>query len=363
MNYQRQRGAGVLPVALILLAGAALMLLFAQRNLLVDWRITQNGYTHRLAYSAAESGLAVVLSALNDPLQRAQILADKKGSGAYDTVQTPVYNLSLSDTMTANVSIKAQGLGQSDLRLQLQSTGCVNGCESDKNQGRAVVSQTLAMLGGIHRIPTALVTARGSIAATGAPMLSNQTTAVRGMLLHTGHTITVEDTVVRQTIAGLHPDAASIAADKVLASMSPDQFFQYWMGVDHAFVQKTAKRIRCGGECGNALAAAGSRVIWIDGNARISSGVVGAANAPVVLVASGTLEVAGSARITGVVYSMAPVTRLALAQGRVDGAVIAENDLVIESTGTYNYHPTALQAAQTHLGRFVPVPGRWSDGE
>ena len=38
-----QQGVGVLPVALILLAGAALMLLFAQRNLLVDLRITQNG--------------------------------------------------------------------------------------------------------------------------------------------------------------------------------------------------------------------------------------------------------------------------------------------------------------------------------
>ena len=363
MKYQQQRGAGVLPVALILLAGAALMLLFAQRNLLLDWRITQNGYTHRLAYSAAESGLAVVVSALNDPVQRAQMLADKKGVGTYDTIQTPVHTLSLNDTLTASVSIKGQGLGQSDLRLQLQSTGCVSSCESDKTQGRAVVSQTLAMLGGIHRIPYALLTARGTITASGAPMLSNQTSAARGMLLHAGRTITVEDTVIRQTIAGVHPDAASIAADKQLAQMSSDQFFQYWMGADKDFVQKTAKHIRCGGECGNALAAAGSQVIWIDGNARISSGTIGSATAPVVLIASGPLELTGSARITGVLYSMAPATRLAFVQGRLEGAAIAEQDLVIENTGTYTYHPTALQAAQTHLGRFVSAPGRWSDGE
>lgn len=363
MKYQRQHGAGVLPVALILLAGAALMLLFAQRNLLVDWRIAQNGYSHRLAYSAVESGLAVVLSALNDPVQRAQMLADKKGTGTYDTIQTPVYKLSLNDTLTASVSIKGQGLGQPDLRLQLQSTGCVNSCESGKNQGRAVVSQTLAMLGGIHRIPYALLTARGTIAASGAPMLSNQTSAVRGMLLHAGRTIALEDTVMRQTISGVHPDAANIAADTRLAQMSSDQFFQYWMGADKSFVQKTAWRVSCGGECGSTLAAVGSSVIWIDGNARISSGTIGSATAPVVLIASGTLELTGSARVTGVVYSMAPMTRLALAQGRLEGAVVAEQDLVIENTGAYTYHATALQAAQTHLGRFVPVPGRWSDGE
>ena len=54
VHRARQRGAGVLPVALILLAGAALVLLFAQRNLLLDWRITQQGYSHRLAYAAAD---------------------------------------------------------------------------------------------------------------------------------------------------------------------------------------------------------------------------------------------------------------------------------------------------------------------
>ncbi|MFW9611874.1 MAG: hypothetical protein ACMV0J_06755, partial [Fluviibacter sp.] len=134
-------------------------------------------------------------------------------------------------------------------------------------------------------------------------------------------------------------------------------------GADKDFVQKTAKHIRCGGECGNALAAAGSQVIWIDGNARISSGTIGSATAPVVLIASGPLELTGSARITGVLYSMAPTTRLAFVQGRLEGAAIAEQDLVIENTGTYTYHPTALQAAQTHLGRFVSAPGRWSDGE
>ena len=363
MRTPCQRGAAVLPVALILLAAAALMLLFTQRNLLVDWRMTQNGYGHRLAYSAAESGLAMVLSMLNDPAERVRILTDKKGLGTYDTVQKPLHDLSLGDMLSASVRIKTQGLGQPDLRLQLQSSGCVNSCEPGINQGRAVVSQTLAMLGGIHRIPYALMTARGLISASGAPTLNNQTNAVQGMLLHAGQTIVVDDTVIRQTIPGRPVDAASRDADKALAQMPPDQFFQYWMGGDKAFVRKIAKQMTCQGECGSSLAAAGSHVIWIDGNVRISSGVIGTAAAPVVLLVRGSLEITGAARVTGVVYGMGQTIRLGLSQGRIDGAVIAEQDLVLEGIGTYHYHPTALQTAQTHLGRFVPVPGRWVDGE
>lgn len=358
-----QVGAGVLPVALLLLAAAALMLLFAQRHLLIDWRITQNGYAHRLAYTAAESGVAVVLSALNDPVQRAQILVDKKGTGHYDTLQKPEYAWSIKDSLAATVHIAAQGLSQADIRLRLQSTGCVIRCDPDNRHGQAVVSQIVALRGGIHRIPYALLTARGDLGATGNVTLNNQYAGARGMLLHAGRNVTVDSTVVRQTMPEMSPDAASIASDKGLMQMSAEQYFQYWMGSDKHFVQQSAQRIACGGECGGALAAAGSKVIWIDGNARISSGVIGSAKAPVILIASGTLEISGSANITGIVYSMAPHTRLALSQGRVDGAIIAEHDLSVENGGLYRYNVSALQAAQSYLGRFVPVPGTWSDGE
>ena len=55
-------GVAVLPVAIILLAGAALMLFFSQKNLLVDLQITRNGYVSRIAYAAADSGLALAMS-------------------------------------------------------------------------------------------------------------------------------------------------------------------------------------------------------------------------------------------------------------------------------------------------------------
>lgn len=359
VHRARQRGAGVLPVALILLAGAALVLLFAQRNLLLDWRITQQGYSHRLAYAAAESGLAVVLAKLNDAVQRSRILTDKKGTGAYDTVQMPVHQVPVGASLSAGVIIKGLSMGQPDIRLQLQSTGCVDEC----TQGRAVVSQALAMRGGIHRIPYALLTARGAITATGVGTLTNQSAAVRGMLLHTGKDAQVDDTVIQMTLPGQRPEAAWVEADTIFAQMSPNEFFQYWLGADKAAIQNSVTRVRCNGECGATLAAAGSRVIWIDGNARLSSGVIGTASAPVVIIASGVLEITGGARVAGVVYSMAPLTRLAVTQGGVEGAVIVEQDLMIETAGSYRYNPVVLQMAQTRLGRFVPVPGSWSDGE
>ena len=194
-RHQRaaQSGVAVLPVALILLAGAALILLFSQKNLLVDLQITRNGYASRLAYAAADSGLAVALSRLNDPEQRKTVLAETRGAGTYDAVVAPTFTQSLGELAEARVAFKAVSLGSADLRLQVQSTGCVSDC----SKGRATVSQTMAMRGGIHRIPFALLSARGSIDVTGPVTLSNQTTAVRGMLLHAGGGVTYDSSVQR----------------------------------------------------------------------------------------------------------------------------------------------------------------------
>lgn len=358
-SHRSQKGAGVLPVALILLGGAALMLLFTQRNLLVDLRITQNGYGHRLAYALAESGLVTVLTRLNDPLQRQQILADRKGNGFYDSITQPVVQVPMGDQLNASVKIKGLVLGQADVRLQLDSTGCVAGCA----QGRATVSQTLAMRGGIHKVPYALITARGEISATGPVSIANQTAAVRGMLFHAGKAIVVDEAVQRSTIPGSNPEAAVLMHDKTLAQMTPDRFFESWFGSDKALIQSVATVINCNGDCSSAVAAAGSRIIWLPGATQLTSGTIGSVAAPVVVIASGTLKLSGSVRITGVVYSMAPMTELHLLSGRLDGAVIAENNLVVQDGGVYTYNPIALQTAQTKLGTFVPVPGSWSDGE
>jgi len=356
---RRQQGAGVLPVSLILLGGAALMLLFTQRNLLTDLRITQNGYGHRLAYAAADSGLAVALDRLNDSLVRNQILTDRKGNGAYDSILQPELNVTLGEQLDATVKVKGVALGGSDIRLQLQSTGCVAGC----SQGRATVTQLLAMRGGVHRIPYGVLNARSDISVSGPVSLSNQTVNVRGMLLHAGKAIVRDEAVQRTTIPGQHADAAEVMHDKGYAQASADRFFESWFGADKAFIKKAATIINCNGDCSSAVAAAGSRVIWLEGNARLSNGTLGTSTAPVVIIASGGLQISGSARISGVVYSMAPVTELHLLSGRLDGALIAANNLIVQEGGVFTYNPIMLQAAQTRLGTFVPVPGSWSDGE
>ncbi len=356
---RRQQGAGVLPIALILLGGAALMLLFTQRNLLVDLRITQNGYGHRLAYAAADSGLAVALEQLNDPQLRGQILVDRKGSGVYDTLLKSEIAVPLDDQLNASVSIKGISLGSADLRLQLQSTGCVSGC----TQGRATTSQLLAMRGGVHRIPYSLLNARGDIMINGPVSLNNQTASVRGMLVHAGKSVSFDEVVQRTTIPGQQADAAQVVHDKSYTQITADRFFESWFGADKAFIKKASSVIACNGDCSSAVAAAGSRVIWLEGNARLSNGTLGTNTAPVVIIASGGLQLTGSVRVSGMVYSMATQTESHLISGRLDGALIAENNLLVQDGGVFTYSPVALQAAQSRLGVFVPVPGSWGDGE
>lgn len=357
--WRANQGMAVLPVAIILLAGAALMLLFTQKNLLMDLQITRNGYASRLAYAAADSGLAVALSRLNDPEQRKTLLAETKGAGTYDTLIMPAFTQALGDSIDARVKLKALSLGGSDIRLQIQSTGCVSDCK----KGQATVSQIVAMRGGIHQIPYALLTARTSIDASGPVVLSNQAASVRGMLMHAGASIARDEAVQRFSLPGQNPDTAEVAHDKKYGQESADQFFQRWFGADKAFVQKQSVRIACAGECAGAVAAAGRRVIWIDGNARLSAGNLGTTTDPVAIIATGTLQLTGSVRVTGIIYSMAPVTMLQLGSGFVDGAVIAENALSVTQGGRLTYNLAVLQRAQSVLGQFVPVPGSWSDGE
>ena len=356
---QSQAGLGVLPVALILLAGAALMLLFSQKNLLVDLKITQNGYASRVAYAAADSGLAHALSRLNDPEQRKALLADSKGSGAYDAISQPAMTQSLGEGVEARIKVKGFALGGPDVRLQLQSMGCVSDCA----KGRATVAQIVAMRGGIQQLPYALLSARNSIDVTGPVTLSNGAPAVRGMLMHAGGAVTHDASVQRISLPGTNPDQAEVAYDKTYAQVGAASFFQQWFGADKAFIQTQAVRIRCQGECAGSIAAAGSRVIWLDGDARLSSGTVGTIAAPVIIIASGNLQLAGAVRITGIVYSMAPITQVQLSMGALDGALIAENRLVVSEGGLFSYNPVVLQRAQSMLGVFVPVPGSWSDGE
>lgn len=353
------RGMAVLPIALILLAGAALILLFAQKSLLVDLQITRNGYGSRMAYVAADSGLAIALSKLNDPAQRKVLLSEMKGAGTYDALVSSEFTQTLGESVEARVKLKALGLGSADIRLQLQSTGCVSDCK----QGRAIVSQTVAMRGGIHQIPYALLSARGSIDASGPVTLSNQTSTVRGMLMHAGGTIARDEAVQRVSIPGQNPDLAEVGQDQRYAQLSPDQYFERWFGADKSFIRQSAARVVCSGDCSSSVATLGSRVIWLEGNARLSSGNLGSVTAPVIIIATGPLQLSGSVRITGIVYSMAPTTTLQLGSGSVDGAVIAENALNVSQGGRLSYNSVALQRAQSTLGRFVPVPGSWSDGE
>ena len=357
----QQSGVAVLPVAIILLAGAALMLFFSQKNLLVDLQITRNGYVSRIAYAAADSGLALAMSRLNDPEQRKTILADSKGTGAYDRLVSTGFSQNLGEQVDTRVTIKSLSLGGSDVRLQLQGTGCIADC----TRGRALVSQTVAMRGGIHRIPFALLSARGAIDVTGPVTLSNQTVTVRGMLLHAGSTIAMDESVQRMTLPGTHPDLAQIGLDKSYAQQSPDQFFQQWFGADKAFIREHATRVTCQSECSGSVAALGSRVIWLEGDARLENGVIGSVNAPVILIAAGNLHIGGSVRITGIAYSMAAQTRVQLAPGlgNLNGAVIAENALVVGQGGALNYNAGVLQRAQSSLGQFVIIPGSWGDGE
>ena len=84
-----QRGAAALVVALVLVFGMALVLVFANRGMLFEQRSSANQYRATLAFELAEAGLEWAVARLNDDLF---INSKCASSGAAVTVADPVTN-------------------------------------------------------------------------------------------------------------------------------------------------------------------------------------------------------------------------------------------------------------------------------
>ena len=84
-----QRGAAALVVALVLVFGMGLVLVFANRGMLFEQRSSVNQYRATLAFELAEAGLEWAVARLNDDLF---INSKCASSGAAVTVADPVTN-------------------------------------------------------------------------------------------------------------------------------------------------------------------------------------------------------------------------------------------------------------------------------
>jgi hypothetical protein len=263
--------------------------------------------------------------------------------------------------------------------VRLEVNGCTrldDGCldfpaAATAGEGRATLSVLIALRGGLAAPPAAALTARGGIGSVASPVLSayNAQTGTSGPAVLSGGAAYV---------LGAHGAAGTPSSDVVaendtaLAALPVDadgrsermfsSTFAAWPGTYRD--QPAAVVLDCSTACtaDQIRTEAGrnpGRVLWAEGDVTLDTGGdIGSAAQPVVLVATGNVEV--GVTVHGIVYSRAANWDTAGA-GEVRGAVVAENAL--GGNGSFNavYDPDVLARLRWQSGSFVRVPGGWRD--
>jgi len=418
-SRHKQRGAAALVVTLGLLLVLALVVGYANRSLLVEQRAAANLARSTQAFEAAEAGLEWALALLNsgEPLGadcepssgagsatfRERYLAWDAASGAFQprtwadagasvALQAacvridagwscscpasgrPVLPAPAGSSPQAAFSVQFVAAGRSGMVHVLASgcshigSACVAGSAASGGS-TARLQQTLGLLPALATVPVAPLTARGSVAATGALGASNTAARDGGVTVAAGGAIALPAAHLA-TLAGSTPGASLQASDAALAVLDSDRMFATFLGLDRArWQQRTATRtISCPGACAEALAQAlgdtiARPLVWVTNDLHLDGPVTfGSPENPVLLVVEGQLQLGAGVVIHGLVYSLAAQTDTSGLHGvTIHGALVAAGNVIGDGTPELIYDAGALARLHGSAGSFTRVPGSWRD--
>lgn len=415
---QRQRGAAALVVALILLFAMALVVAFANRNLVFEQRSSANQYRSTQAFEAAEAGAEWALAQLNtnqrigpdcrpsvDPAAtsfRSRYLDTARPSG----VLTPrTWNDAGVAAALQPICVRADAgwachCPATGLASLPAPTGAMpaaafavrfvpsakpgvvhvvaNGCTSlagaclagstGRPDASAKIELTLALLPGLRTAPVATVTARGGFDAGSAAIGLRNSDPATGVAVDAGGAINAPMAQLTPP-AGAPQTGLLVGDDAALAALAPDRFFASYFGVDKAAWQRqpAVTRVRCTTDCAVMLAAAiaaaaDGALIHVDGDLALAGPLtLGSAQRPVAIVVGGSARLDGAVALTGALYAAALVWDHADSAGVLRGALFSEAGYQGNGAPELVYDGAVLEALQTTTGSFARVSGSWRD--
>ena len=437
-GHQTQRGVATLVVVMVLFFIVSLVAAYTSRNMIFEQRTSANQYRSTQAIEAAEAGIEWALALLNhqritatctnstsitDTTFRERYLITDLATGRLtpktitggDLTSMCVLNgtqwdcscpTSGSPSLTAPSGtgvnpafrVRFQRIDPPATQpgvIRLQVVGCTrldNACldfdgQGLTNEGRAVVTQLVALTGNVASVPAAPLLARGKVDFSGAslaPTIYNTDSAGSGITVQAGGMITnvvsrslpgtpgalsrVETDPALNNLVALTPFSAE---DRMFASvfnMTAGTFKSQPAAVEvkpcSTLVPCTAAQVR------TAVEMNPGRPIWVDGDLEVTSaGDIGTANKPVLVVVNGNLTFPVDATIYGMVYVRPPVPSpppamsswVTSGMGRIQGAVVAEGEISGSGSPTIIYDRAVLDRLRGSVGSFVRAPGSWRD--
>jgi len=435
---QAQRGVATLVVVMVLFFIVSLVAAYTSRNMIFEQRTSANQYRSTQAIEAAEAGVEWALAMLNhqritatcansttvaDSSFRERYLITNAVTGGLTpkamtggalssmcVLNGAQWNCSCpadsSPSLTApsgagvnpafRVRFQQIGLVPATLPpsqpgvIRLQVVGCTRldtACldfdgQGVTNEGRAVVTQLVALTGNVASVPSAAVLARGNVNfGVAAAAIYNTSSAGSGITVHTGGTINggtpinVANLVLR-SVPGTPAAQSLVAGDPALnlVALTPfsaaDRMFAsvFNMTASTFQSQPAAVAVPCtAGICTAAqvrtvVAMNPGRPIWVQGDLSVTTaGDIGSAAAPVLVVVNGNLTFPVNATVYGLVYLRTANWATSGTGGQIQGAVVAEGEISGSGSPTIIYDREVLTRLRGSVGSFVRAPGSWKD--
>ncbi len=415
---RKQRGVATLMVVMALFFIISLVAAYASRNLIFEQRTSANQYRSTQAFEAAEAGVDWALAMLNagrvdancvptadstfDSFRARYLTADPVTGGfapvTWDSSGIGValrascvrdaagWSCTCPSTGVAALTVPTGAgtfpafrlrfeLGTAPGLVRIVSVGCTAASDGCLNTGRgtagdasSTVSALLALAPSMPTSPAAPLTVRGNLDVGAYPLhLANADAATNGITINAGGTVTAPNADL-ESVPGTPTGASIVDGDASLAGLTADRMFATFFGVarDTFKRQPSTVVVDCTGGCGTRLRDAvdrnPGRPVWINGDLDIDSDIViGSADSPVLLVATGSINLsAPGARVVGIVYSQA-ADWASTGSGTIQGAAMAEGNLTGSTAPAIVFDPAVVNRVRLNYGPLIRAPGGWKD--
>lgn len=405
----RVRGSGSLPVVLLLLVGATLAWLHANRTLLAEVRAGAATVRASLAREAAEAGMAWALARLHTPAPTGAACGpDAAASAAFIDQLLPVNATdagryrrpaaaqpacvlhpdgwqcacpatgtgapappAASDAAAPAFRVRFEA-GPSPPLLWLHSEGCSDAalpCQGGAT-GRADAHRhtrvLLGLLAALPRPPEATVHALGDVQLVGDVQVVNGNTD-RPWTVVTAGSLAL-DTAARLLGRPGQPGATTARVRDGTGPADAARWFVQPLALSaDAYRQLPhVHRLPCSPACRgadvDAAFANGHRVLWHDGDLVLDTATpLGGPEDPVLLVTTGRLQITTGATVHGVLLAGGAVDWSTGSLGLLRGALCSAGTVRLAGPLRLVRDDTVVARLAHAIGTWAPAPGSWND--